>query len=63
MPSEWRFAEVHKLLMANGFVLIRIRGSHHVYRKAGERPMIVPVHRGRVEYVYVREIQKRIEGN
>lgn len=60
MPSHARFAEVSKLLEANGWVLSRIRGSHHVFTKAGESPIVIPVHNRRVKHVYVREIKKKL---
>jgi predicted RNA binding protein YcfA (HicA-like mRNA interferase family) len=63
MPSEVRLAEVQRILEQHGFVLLRIKGSHHVFGKAGERPIIVPVHHGKVSYVYVRQVEKRIEGD
>lgn len=34
-----------RLLEANGWVLQRIKGSHHIYSKPGERKIIsIPVH-------------------
>lgn len=35
-------------------------GSHHVFTKPGERPIVIPVHRNKVKPFYVREIQKHI---
>lgn len=61
MPSDWRYAEVKRLLESNGWFLDRVRGSHHIFAKAGKRTIIVPVHGGRVTYVYVRQIKKIIE--
>lgn len=31
-----RFRNFQKLLKRNGFELIRIRGSHYIYKKAGD---------------------------
>ena len=40
--------EMCRLLEANGWVLQRIKGSHHIYSKAGERKIIsIPVHGNR----------------
>ena len=44
--------------LAGGYRLDRIRGSHHVFEKPGVLPVVIPVHRGRVKYAYVRKIQK-----
>lgn len=58
MPSPVRFAEVRKLLESKGYLLTDISGSHHVFRKAGVRPLSVPVHHGMVKYVYFKKAQK-----
>lgn len=37
--------EVIKILKKNGWKLVRIKGSHHHFLKAGaRRPVVVPVH-------------------
>lgn len=59
MPEK-RFAFVRKLLESKGYELARIRGSHHVFTKAGKTPIVIPVHRGRVKEVYVRQVEKLI---
>ena len=61
MPSEERFGELRKLLERNGWELVRIRGSHHVFRKPGFRPLVIPVHRGKVKPFYVSQIRKILE--
>ncbi len=53
MPSDVRFQEVEKLLVAGGYELKRIRGSHHIFAKPGRQPLSIPVHRGKVKYGYV----------
>jgi predicted RNA binding protein YcfA (HicA-like mRNA interferase family) len=63
MPSSVRFAEVRRLLEEHGYGLKRISGSHHIFDKPGERPVPIPVHDGKVKYVYLRQILKRLEGN
>ena len=35
--------EMLKLALANGWVLLRVKGSHHILEKDGRR-LIVPVH-------------------
>ena len=40
--------EMCRLVEANGWVLQRIKGSHHIYSKPGERKIIsIPVHGNR----------------
>jgi predicted RNA binding protein YcfA (HicA-like mRNA interferase family) len=58
MPGEVRFPEVRKMLEAKGYHLARISGSHHVFAKAGARPVPIPVHKGKVKRAYVRLIAK-----
>jgi predicted RNA binding protein YcfA (HicA-like mRNA interferase family) len=57
MPGEVRFSEVRKMLEARGYRLARINGSHHVFTKAGARPVPIPVHKGKVKPAYVRLVQ------
>lgn len=41
------FRKIEKLLKANNWVLIRVSGSHHQYRKAGvPYPIVIPNHNG-----------------
>jgi len=58
MPSPVRFAVVRKLLESKGYVLAQIRGSHHVFKKPGAPPQIVPVHHNVVKYAYFRNAQQ-----
>ena len=46
------------MLHAKGYRLDRIRGSHYVFEKPLCRPVTLPVHHGKVNYDYVRQIQK-----
>jgi predicted RNA binding protein YcfA (HicA-like mRNA interferase family) len=39
-------------------MLVRISGSHHIFRLPDGSIFVVPVHRGKVKYAYVREIKK-----
>jgi predicted RNA binding protein YcfA (HicA-like mRNA interferase family) len=63
MPSDVRFTEVQRLLVEHGYYLKRISGSHHIFGKAGERPIPVPVHHGKVKHVYLREIRKALQAD
>jgi predicted RNA binding protein YcfA (HicA-like mRNA interferase family) len=58
MRGEARLAEVRRMLEAKGYVLERVRGSHHYFKKAGGGSFAVPVHQGKVKPVYVRKIEK-----
>ena len=58
MPSPVRFAVVKKLLEDHGWALVRIKGSHHSFRKAGVGTFPVPVHHGKVAHVYFKEAEK-----
>jgi predicted RNA binding protein YcfA (HicA-like mRNA interferase family) len=62
MPSEERFAVVRKLLEDNGWVLVRISSSHHIFKKNGAPDVSIPVHHGKVKPFYVRQVKKLIEG-
>lgn len=60
MPSESNFADIRRVLEQHGWELVRIKGSHHVFKGEG-RPLIsIPVHKGRVKAVYVRQIEAAI---
>ena len=61
MPSEERFAVVKRALEDHGWVLIRIAGSHHIFKKTGAPDVSIPVHRGKVKPFYVRQVKKLIE--
>ncbi len=58
MPSDVRYAEILRLFKARGWVLNRIRGSHHVFKGPGGGSFSVPVHNGKVKHVYYKQIQK-----
>ena len=46
------------LTLAKGYRLTRVSGSHHVFTKAGARPVPIPVHKGMVKPAYVRMVRK-----
>ena len=60
MPSEVRFPVVRKMLEEAGWSLDRIGGSHHTFVKAGQRSLPIPVHGGKVDPIYVRQVEKII---
>ena len=48
--------EAKRRLLAAGFVLMRSKGSHRIYFRAGQR-VVVPFHRGRILHPkIVREV-------
>ncbi len=61
MPSDIRFAELRATLENAGWTLARISGSHHIFTKAGQTPISIPVHRNKVKHVYVAKTRKIIE--
>jgi predicted RNA binding protein YcfA (HicA-like mRNA interferase family) len=53
--------EAERKLLAAGFVLVRSKGSHRIYFRAGER-VVVPFHRGKILHPkIVREILSATE--
>jgi len=60
MPSEVRFAALLGIVRKRGWVLIRVRGSHHVFRKPDGSTYSIPVHHGKVKPFYLREIKKQL---
>ena len=58
MPSEIRFAVIQRMFESHGWELVRIRGSHHIFSKAGRGSFSVPVHHDRVKAPYVKKIEK-----
>jgi predicted RNA binding protein YcfA (HicA-like mRNA interferase family) len=46
------------MLEVKGYLLYRVSGSHHVFKKPGVGSFVVPVHHGKVKAVYVKQIQK-----
>lgn len=63
MPSEVRFAVIRQLLERHGWALVRINGSHHVFKKPAAPDVVLSVHHGKVKPFYVRQIKKLIEGD
>jgi len=58
MADKERFAVVQNILEDGGYVLARITGSHHIFKKADDL-FSVPVHNGKVKPHYVREAKRR----
>ncbi len=60
MPSEVRFAALKRRLEKHGWTLDRTKGSHHVFKGEGRPLVIIPVHKGKVKPVYVRQVEAAI---
>lgn len=52
------YKEVSKVLIKNGFVLKRIRGSHHTYKHDDGRITIVPKHK-EIKIGTLKEIERQ----
>ena len=59
-PNAARFSEAQQLLEAYGWTVARVRGSHHVFVRGGER-FVLPLRRPHILPVYVRQILSRTQ--
>ena len=59
-PKGATFDDIRTLLFHEGFMLDRVTGSHHIFKKAGVT-FVIPVHANRVKSVYVRRVIALIE--
>ena len=50
------------MLEAAGYAFARSKGSHHSFTKPNHPVIVIPVHRGKVKPVYVRKVEKLLEG-
>ncbi|MBT9779165.1 addiction module toxin, HicA family [Clostridium sp. MCC353] len=41
------FRKIEKTIVADGWALDRINGSHYLYKKEGFSPIVIPNHKGR----------------
>jgi predicted RNA binding protein YcfA (HicA-like mRNA interferase family) len=58
-PKGVKFADLETLLLRFGFKLMRIKGSHHIFRydgEAGNAKLVIPVHGNNVKPEYVKAI-------
>jgi len=60
-PNNITFGDIRKLLEIEDFMLDRISGSHHIFKK-NEVIFVIPVHHNRVKSVYVKRVIELIEG-
>lgn len=59
-PRDVSFADIRKLLEQENFILERVTGSHHVFRKTSIT-FVVPVHNNKVKTVYVKRVIELIK--
>ncbi len=57
MPSPVRFAEIERLFRKHGWVLVRVSGSHHIFKSPTGQTFPVTVHDKRVKYGYLRTVK------
>ena len=55
------FREIEKILKADKWVLIRVTGSHHQYRKVGvSNSIVIPNHNGKdLSIGVVKDLEKK----
>jgi predicted RNA binding protein YcfA (HicA-like mRNA interferase family) len=63
VPSPVRFAVVKKELEQSGWILVRISGSHHIFKKPNAEDVVIPVHGGKVKPFYVRQVAEITQGS
>jgi predicted RNA binding protein YcfA (HicA-like mRNA interferase family) len=59
-PKDVKFSEIRQLLKDENFVLERISGSHHIFRK-DKYIFVIPTHNNRVKSIYVRRVVELLE--
>jgi predicted RNA binding protein YcfA (HicA-like mRNA interferase family) len=59
-PKDVTFVQIEKLLNAEGFVLDRISGSHHIFKR-GSVTFVIPTHGNKVKAVYVKRVLEIID--
>lgn len=55
------FRQIEKILKADKWVLIRVTGSHHQYRKIGmPYPVVIPNHKGKdLTIGLIKDLEKK----
>lgn len=57
-PKGVQFTEIETLLLRFGFVLVRTKGSHHIFQYNDDEhtiSVVVPVHGNQVKIPYVKD--------
>jgi predicted RNA binding protein YcfA (HicA-like mRNA interferase family) len=61
-PKNVRFSDLRQLLLDENFVLDRISGSHHIFKR-GDIIFVIPMHKDLVKTVYVKRVIEIIESS
>ncbi len=61
MSDTVPFREERRRLDEAGYKLARVSGSHHIFIRAGDKPISIPVHNGKIKRVYQRQIDKALK--
>ena len=59
-PKDVRFNDLRNLLIDEGYILKRIKGSHFIFSK-GENVFVIPSHNNKVKEIYVKRVISIIE--
>ncbi|MCL6494766.1 MAG: type II toxin-antitoxin system HicA family toxin [Ignavibacterium sp.] len=59
-PKNVRFSELKQLLLDENFILDRISGSHHIFKRE-DIIFVIPMHKDLVKSVYVKRVIELIE--
>lgn len=54
-PQNVRFSELKQLLLDENFILDRISGSHHIFKRE-DIIFVIPMHKDLVKSVYVKRV-------
>ncbi len=60
-PSSMTIDEISGILSYFGYALVNIAGSHFHFKKQGNRPIIIPVHHGKVTKIYLKDIVQQLK--
>ena len=61
-PKGVKFSELETLLQRFEFTLIRVAGSHHIFRHIGNTKLVIPVHGNAVKPEYVNSVIETLDG-
>jgi len=59
-PKGIRFEELVKVLNHYGYILVRVKGSHHHFRNDKGDVITIPNHGNPIKAVYVKDVLQRI---
>jgi predicted RNA binding protein YcfA (HicA-like mRNA interferase family) len=60
-PKGVKFSELETLLLRFGFILMRIAGSHHIFRHPENAKLVIPVHGNTVKPEYVNTVIETLD--